>query len=283
MSTDLSIVIPMHNGADVIETQLDSLAESLRPIRRAEIIVVDNRSLDGSPDQVRRWAETHDVALTVIEAHDKPGEPYARNVGWRAASSAAVAFCDADDAVGQDWASAMGSGLGKHAYLTGPLDTKSLNHPAIADMRGQSLFRSVAHLQSGIPYAHGCNMGFQKSALEELGGFDESFLIGCDIEIAVRAHERGIHLAWNPQALVRYRLRSTPPAVYEQARAYGRARRRIDAAVGDGASSFSWGHQLRRGAWLARHAPLLATYGGRMKWAWVAGQVAGELEGRFRS
>ena len=280
MSVSASVVIPMHNGAEVILQQLEGLSVALREMCDVEIIVVDNRSWDSGHALVRQWADDTGAPARVIVADEKAGEPYARNVGWRAALSEVILFCDADDVVSPQWAGSLAGSLADQGYATGPLDTSRLNDPRIADLRGERLFRALPALDNGIPFAHGCNMGFRRSVLERLGGFDESFVIGCDIEIAVRAWRENIPLTWVPDALVHYRLRSTVSDVYRQARAYGRSRRRIDRAVTGAPGALDWGHQARRVAWLARHVPDTRTYGGRMKWAWVAGQVVGEGGGR---
>jgi glycosyltransferase involved in cell wall biosynthesis len=280
MNRNASVIIPMHNAAGTIREQLDGLGVATQHTPDAEIIVVDNRSTDDGAAVVADWVRVTGASVRIIEAHDKAGEPYARNVGWQSAESERILFCDADDVVSPPWVRALVDILREHRYATGPLDTVRLNDPRIVDLRGQALFHSKPMLEGGIPFAHGCNMGFQRRALEELGGFDESFLIACDIEIAVRAWTKGIELKWVEDALVHYRLRSTVTEVYRQARAYGRSRRRIGHLTTSAPGRVDWGHQLRRTGWLARHLPDLGTFGGRMKWAWVAGQVTGELEGR---
>lgn len=280
MSEAISVVIPMHNGAEFIEQQLDGLAQALSGLPAAEILVVDNRSTDDGAEIVRNWGVLHELTVRVIPANDKAGEPYARNIGWLAAAHDVILFCDADDVVAPTWARALAERLHRNRYATGPLDTHRLNDPSIADLRGQTLFSALPKLPQGIPFAHGCNMGFRRSLLEQLGGFDESYLIACDIEIAVRAHAQGVEPAWEPEARVHYRLRSTPREIYQQARAYGRSRRRIDRLLG-GQGKADLGHQARRVAWLIRHSPGVLTHRGRARWAWVAGQVCGELGGRF--
>ena len=280
MTIAVSVVIPMHNGAEFILQQLDGLSESIRDVANTEIIVVDNRSTDSGPALVRQWALSTGVAAHVVGAHEKAGEPFARNIGWRAARGDVILFCDADDVVSPGWVKALARALTEHGYATGPLDTSLLNDPRIADIRGQALFRALPTLTNGIPFAHGCNMGFRRDVLEGLGGFDESFLIACDVEIAVRAWQQGIHPEWAPEALVHYRLRPTVAASYRQSRAYARARRRIDSLVTGSPGRVDWRHQGRRTVWLVRHMPQTVTFGGRMRWSWVAGQVVGELQGR---
>ena len=117
---------------------------------------------------------------------------------------------------------------------------------------------------------------------QQTGGFDETYLIGCDIEMAIRLWRADVTLMWSPEALVHYRLRSTPRAVYRQARAYGRSRLRFDAPVPELEPTHGATKQLRRLAWLMRHLPDLRSLEGRFKWSWVSGQVVGEVEGLLR-
>lgn len=281
MNPQASIVIPMHNGSHFITQQLDGVLVAMRRTPEAELLVVDNRSTDGSPGLVNEWATRTGLPTRIVDAHEQAGEPYARNVGWAAARTDKILFCDADDVVSPNWASSLASALDVHPYATGPLDTHRLNDPRITDLRGQALFQSLPTLKEEIPFAHGCNMAFQRNTLESLDGFNETYLIACDIEIGVRASREGFALAWEPGALVHYRLRSTPGGVYRQAKAYGRSRRRIEELVAGAPRGPDWLQQLRRAAWLSRHLPITRSYEGTMKWAWVAGQVTGEIGGRL--
>ena len=283
LAATVSVVIPVHNGAEHIVEQLQAVATSLAPLSGAEIVVVDNRSTDGTSTIVSNWAASLAgvVEVRLVCADERSGEPHARNVGWRSTASTFILFCDADDAVSPAWARALVEALGEREYVTGPLETRLLNSPWVENVRGQSLFRAMPRLHGVIPFAHGANMAFRRTTLEDLGGFDETFLIGCDIEIALRAWRKNIALTWAPEALVHYRLRSTPSGVYQQARGYGRCRHRLDAKVPElGPSRRSrLVHRVKLGAWLLRHLPEVRNRGGQLKWLWVAGQLAGEVGG----
>lgn len=278
---DLSVVIPVHNGAEWLPAQLEAVTGSVTHDIHFEVIVVDNRSTDGSGELASDWGKQTDADLRVIDAFDRAGEPYARNIGIGAARSHKIAFCDADDVVGTGWVDAMANGLENHAYVTGPVDCGMLNDPWVAATREASMATSAPTVH-GIPFANGCNMGFQRSLLNRIGGFDESFLIGCDIEIAIRAWRADVRLAWEPGAIVNYRLRSSPRDIYRQARAYGGARKRFAALVPDaGDHSELRRKRIRRAAWLARHFRDAFDDHGRSKWMWVAGQVVGEAGAAF--
>lgn len=282
----LSIIVPVHNGGSLLIEQLDALASCAEPPVPTEVLVVDNRSADGTAARVERWSrdrcEPH-LDVRVVQANDRQGEPHARNVGLRASEGELIAYCDADDIVDGMWMSAMAHALMRSAYVTGPVLTDRLNAPWQVHMRGRSGLATPATTYGGIPFANGCNMGFRRDALLALGGFDESFLIACDIEIAIRAWRAGMELTWDPDVRIHYRLRPSIAAAFRQASAYGRSRARIKALVPDVRDRRAErSASLRRLGWLARHLTDVRHRGGRARWAWVAGQVEGELHSSLR-
>ncbi|MCO5321149.1 MAG: glycosyltransferase [Microthrixaceae bacterium] len=277
---ELSIIIPVHNNAPHLAAQLDSIEAAVSKDSQTEIVVVDNRSTDGSGAIAAGWARQSRLSARIVEATLKPGEPYARNVGVEASDGGLIAFCDGDDVVDRRWVQAMTAGLAHHRYVTGPVNTSTLNEPRQQNMRGTLGRASTPTTYGNIPFASGCNMGFRREVLYELGGFDESFLIGCDIEIGIRAYRAGIDLGWLPDAVVHYRLRPSLSASYRQARAYGRAQSRIRSLVASDASVTAERlRTIKRILWLLRKSPSTTRQSERARWLWVAGQTVGQLEG----
>ncbi len=280
MTGSLSVVIPVHNAADLLPLQLDAVAAALVSSVDTEVIVVDNRSSDASATAARAWSAERGIAVRVVCANERAGEPHARNIGLRAADGDNIVYCDADDEVSATWIQGMTEGLSSSSYVTGPVEVVALNEPwQIAARPG--LAKAEPETTFGeIPFAHGCNMGFRRQTLLDLGGFDESFLISCDVEIGVRAWRQGVQLAWSPLACVHYRLRTTTRQAYAQSRAYGRARRRIIALLPDVVDrSAERRATLRRVAWMARNTPGVISRPRRARLVWVAGQLTGELQG----
>ncbi len=239
--------------------------------------MVDNRCTDGTAARFRQWSERSDTTARLVEASERRGEPHARNVGFRAADGELIAYCDGDDVVSGTWVAAMQSGLRDNHYLTGPVDVDLLNEDWQRSVRGRALFESLAQTYGGVPFAHGCNMGFRREMLADLGGFDESFMIACDVEIAIRAWRAGVELGWQPGALVHYRLRDSLPALYRQARAYSASRPRIRQLLPEKVDHADERRaRVRRAAWLARHLPTNTRRQEWARWLWVAGQLHGE-------
>lgn len=88
--SDISVVIPVRNSMRYLSETLESVcSQTLLP---AEIIVVDDGSLDRSP----AFAAEFSPLVSVVSAGGI-GPEGARTVGCDAAAMPVIAFCDADD------------------------------------------------------------------------------------------------------------------------------------------------------------------------------------------
>ncbi|MFA5860813.1 MAG: glycosyltransferase, partial [Candidatus Thermoplasmatota archaeon] len=96
MRPDVSVVIPCLNERATLDACLDALEGQEFPWGRAEVIIVDGGSSDGS----RQIAQARGVKLLSDCAR---GPSRARNIGIQAARADIVAFTDADCAPSPDW------------------------------------------------------------------------------------------------------------------------------------------------------------------------------------
>ena len=273
----MSVVIPVFNAEH-------TLAEQLRAViactdGETEILVVDNRSTDGSASVAASFAADH-PRLRVVRADDRAGEPYARNVGIANARSGLVAFCDSDDVVAATWANAIRDGLQHAEYVTGPCELDRLNPQWLAGVRGRRIFSEIPRTAGGVAFAHGCNIGIRKATAESIGGFDENVLIGCDIDFALRADRAGVQLQFCPEAVIHYRHRSGTRDRWHQAVAYGRAMHHVNTASGyDDSFRRRCIRQARRIGWLVKASFRLANREVRTRWMWTLALVVGEIRG----
>lgn len=283
----LSVVVPVHNASETLQEQLDAIIASIDS--GMELIVVDNRSTDASRRIAEDMAAAHSQ-VRVIEAADHAGESYARNTGWRAARSASVAFCDADDVVAPGWARAMRDALAHADFVTGPVELDRLNPPWLAGVRGRTVYTELPRTIHDIPFAHGCNLGIRRAVIERLGGFDDPKSSGTavrrrgaraeDIDLAVRAARAGVRLHWEERALVHYRHRRSARERWHQALSYGIAASHVHHILGE-----PWPirarlrAQTRRIRWLLVTAPLTVRREHRARWLWTLARVVGEVRG----
>lgn len=98
--SSLSVVVPAYNEELRIGACLDRLLQQTRPID--EIVVVDNRSTDATPEILERYRREYPQIRIVAEP--APGLQAARRAGFDAATSTLVARTDADSLVATDWA-----------------------------------------------------------------------------------------------------------------------------------------------------------------------------------
>ena len=92
MTPRASVILPVHNRADVLPRAMRSVLE--QELRDFELIVID----DGSTDTSAAIAESfEDERIRVIRLGRNRGGNVARNEGIRAADSPVIAFLDSDD------------------------------------------------------------------------------------------------------------------------------------------------------------------------------------------
>jgi GT2 family glycosyltransferase len=282
----VTVVIPVHNGAATLATQLDALVAQLCDLA-FDIVVVDNNSTDDTAAVAAACAR-HVPTLQVIRATEGASVAYARNAGAREASTDAVLFCDADDVVRPGWVAAMARGLADHDIVGGRLDVTRVNSPGVQSWTAHPPDDALATAMKWRPYATGANMGVRVSAWRELGGFDESFVGGHEeVDFAWRALDLGRSLGFVPDAVVDYRMRSDLLGVWRQRFSYGRTYAQLYARHrGAGIARSSVRHEVKViGLFLASVVREVST-GHGTRWlaglAWTLGRYRGDLAYRVR-
>ena len=89
----VSIVVPVHNRCHTLERALESVLV-LQDCAPIEVIVVDDRSDDGTTALLRELDDPRISALSLLRRH---GANTARNVGIAVARAPVIAFLDSDD------------------------------------------------------------------------------------------------------------------------------------------------------------------------------------------
>ena len=199
----ISVIVPMYNAGDYIQTCLDSVAAQSYP--GWELLVIDDGSLDQGPALCQAMAEK-DSRVRLIHQENQ-GVSAARNRGLAAAEGGYLFFLDSDQ-----WASsetyldnaleildrerhigAVGWAAGwfSPGECTGPI---SDYYPNRAIESPRVLFRSdIAYLGSG-------GLLLKKALFEEIGGFDENYDPTCfeDTDLSLKIRHAGYELAYCP-------------------------------------------------------------------------------------
>lgn len=202
---EVSVVVAVYNGANVIGDCVASLLALEFPRERYEILVVDNGSTDGTAELVRGFGSQVRVSTEV-----RQGAAAARNRGIREALGRVVAFTDADATVDAGW---LGS-------LVEPLDDRTIGAVGgriLSRRPGNRIERfgevvhdqRVAIEQFDEPYVCSANWASRRDLLLEIGLFDETLRRGEDVDLAWRMHNAGYNLVYRQDAIVFHRNERT--------------------------------------------------------------------------
>ena len=93
MSPKISVVLPVHNRADVLARAVQSVLD--QRLGDFELVIVDDGSTDDSVIIAKGF---QDNRIKIVELGENRGGNVARNTGVRTASAPLIAFLDSDDA-----------------------------------------------------------------------------------------------------------------------------------------------------------------------------------------
>lgn len=278
----VAVVVPAHDAADTIVEQLDALrAADHRSL--TEVIVVDSCSTDDTAAVVGRYVDRWDKVRLVRAG--APGANVARNAGISECTTDGVLLCDADDAVTSNWIEIMLSRLQHADLVRGRYSLDELNDEATIAARGS--VASTREPPSGEPISGvGGNAAIRRSAWEELGGLREHHYGADDAEFFWRAHLAGMTVVYEPEAVVRYRLRPELRALFKQQAAWASSRALLYQEFGSEGfiARRSTSRALRQWGWLLVHVADArssdpATVG---RWTRVAADCWGRVRGSCR-
>jgi glycosyltransferase involved in cell wall biosynthesis len=182
----VSVVVPAYNAERYLRETLESaLAQDWHPF---EVIVVD----DGSTDRTAEIAESYDGVRCIRRANG--GAAAARNTGLEQAHGELVANLDSDDLLPPTRLRVQAEHLVANPKVGCVFGRQEWLNPP------QWLARdSVYGDLDGIPLNSAM---FRRDVLLGLGGYDEAYARGEDLDLVVRMRERGIEFDILPDVVV---------------------------------------------------------------------------------
>ena len=187
----IDVIIPAHNAERTIDECVKSvLQQTLQP---RKIIVIDDESTDGTLERLRAF---NCPCLTVISM-PRGGVSRARNAGLAAADSEFVAFLDSDDAWNEEKlarqieALAIDSDAAVAYSGICHIDEAGCEIPGTTYIPffKDNVFLDLLHHAKPL-YGSASGVIVRRSALNEVGGFDEEMAFSEDIDLWVRLAER---------------------------------------------------------------------------------------------
>lgn len=218
----ISVVVATHNRGDSLRATLAALGDQVVPQGLLwEILIVDNNSSDHTPAIVDEFARTARIAVRYcFEA--TPGKSHALNTAIARAAGDFLLFTDDDvlpspswvtsalQAVTQ-WGADVVGGRILLKWLVPPPAWLASNEPAQRNLGLMDFPESRVLTQPNLsqPAVWGGNMGFRRTVLQSLGGFNPEFgpvgtryFMGEDTDIVERATENGWTVVYDPSLLV---------------------------------------------------------------------------------
>jgi GT2 family glycosyltransferase len=232
---DLSIVIPTRDRRERLLATLDALdAQDLGGVR-AEVVVADNGSSDGTAAAL---GDRGGVLPVTVVGEPRAGASFARNAALERVQAPVVLL------LGDDMVPASGDLLAGHVALHrerpepgyGVLGQVRWAEPVDPFMRWLETagFQfSFDHVAAGpvdpAAYLYSSHASLKTAALREAGGFDgERFpYLMEDTELGIRLRRSGFALDYHPELLVHHHHVQTVAGYAERMAAIGAAARRL--------------------------------------------------------
>ena len=273
----VSVLIVNHNRADLLEECIESvLAQDHRAI---EVIVVDNGSMDGSEDVVRRLL---DPRVRFVGLPRNLGFAGGCNHGFKSSRGAWIALINNDAVAESNWLSSMVSTMKRHPEA-GMCASRILFHESsIVDKAGHLIFWDGQNRGRGTGendsdafgreeealFPDGCAALYRRELILQVRGFDEDFFAYADdADLGLRARLLGWGCVYSPDAVVFHRHSSTSGR-FSPEKIYLVERNRVWLAV----KTFPWPLLLAN--------PFFTAY----RWAWnlAAFSIGRGAAGNFR-
>lgn len=197
---DVTVVIPVCDNI----SGLQRLVTALRGMR---IVVVDDAS--ATPVQKSDLSSAH-CDVEVIRHPCRKGPAAARNTGLQACATDFVAFLDSDVIPQRGWLEALlGHFCDPAVALVAPRivgfgqsDSLVARYEAVRSSLDLGLREAPVVPYGTVSYVPSAAIICRRSALTEVGGFDETLQSGEDVDLCWRFIEAGARLRYEPVALV---------------------------------------------------------------------------------
>ena len=225
-NVELSLVIPTHNRAELLGEMLTSLARQTLPPERFEVIVAVDGSDDGTQEMLQGFEAPYSLQAIY---QSQSGVSVARNRGAQAASGDILLFLDDDvlpeprlleEHVHTQTANQRGVVLGRlipagsgrrKGWHTWEERVLKKHYQAVSQRQRPPAGR---RLYSG-------NFSVPRRIFMQLGGFNESFRRGEDVELGLRLEMAAVPFYFNYNAAAVHRGYRSFPSWCASAHVYG--------------------------------------------------------------
>lgn len=232
MSPTVDVIIVTRDRSHLIGKAVESVLTAATP--QTMVTIVDQSSDSATAEVVGHFcAQDERVVYLPIESK---GSSLARNAGIAETSGQFVLFTDDDCVVAGDWVTSMIAefDMSSSSAVFGALrggDTDRPEGAAAAPWLGVAVTSATERIEfapntTDLGFGHGANMGFRRTALDEVNNFDPMLGVGCALrswperDIGFRLLRSGHRISFTPSSVVQHNQWRSWDDVYAAHRNY---------------------------------------------------------------
>lgn len=208
----VSVIVPVYNDPNGIETTLESLCEQTHPESDYELVIVDNGSTDSTRAVAREFRDRNPETVRLLVEDDRQGSYAARNLGIERSTGRIVAFLDADMWVDETWVESVIDAVDTSDcdYLGCDVEirTESGGETPVATYNRLTGFPVEGYVRNQS-FAPTCCLVVRRRVFESVGRFDARMTSGGDAEFGRRVHDAGFEQCFDPTITVYHPARSS--------------------------------------------------------------------------
>ena len=224
--TRFSIIIPVYNEPDGIDTTLRSLVEQDHD--SFELIPVNNNSKDDTPSVIQNWAERYPEQIFPAVEREIQSSYAARNTGIETAQGELFVFIDADMTVPSGWLERIDAAFRDNNvdYLGYDIELQ------IPD--GEEGYWAWYNQQMGLParwyfdhhqYVPTSALAVRHSVFDHVGLFNEELVSGGDKKFGRKVHDHPeLTMAFTDDIVVYHPARTSFKDLYTKSMRLGRGK-----------------------------------------------------------
>lgn len=207
----VSIIVPVFNEVAVIDRCLRAILAQTTPAE--EVLVVDNRSTDGTRDSVRAiMAEHPHSGIRLLQQNERQGLVPTRNAGMDAARGAVLGRIDADTVIASDWVARV-SGVFADTTVdaaSGAMEYYDLPLRVLGRRIDDRFRRLQARWAGEHVFLFGSNMAVRADAWHEVRDHlcdDRADVLHEDLDIAIHLARAGRRVVYSSAMIAGMSLR----------------------------------------------------------------------------
>jgi GT2 family glycosyltransferase len=227
---DVSVIVVNFNGRQWLDGCLSAVEE--QDGVRAEIVLVDNASTDGSAEFVRE----NFPRVRLVSLSENRGFAGGSNAGSAVGRGRYLAFLNNDARPDRSWLRSLLAALERTPQAAiAASQIVRMDHPTVVDSAGDGWFTIGGAFKRGFGQpasewseggevfgACGAACLIRREVFERVGGFDESFFVAFeDVDLSYRVRLAGGTCIYEPDAVVQHAGSATLGRLSRQAVYYG--------------------------------------------------------------